>query len=251
MMTSSRLALLSAAVLLGGCASSLDRSQPLDGDAPMPPALADWSERDLPGKRSTDYSFAARDGRACVLARADRSVSVWRRSLRLDAARLEAIEFDWWIATQPSRASIADPAKADAAVRLVLGFDGDEQRLSLRNRLQFELARTLTGESPPYATLIYAWDPALPLDTVIVSARSDRIREIVVGSGRPAHSQWQRLRRNPRADFERAFGEAPGALITMGVMTDGDNTVSRAEACYGDIVLLDAGGQALEGSLRL
>lgn len=251
MMVLLRFALLSVAALIAGCAVTPDGPRPLDGDMPMPASLAAWSERDLPGKRSTDYSFAERGGRSCVLARADRSVSVWRRSLKLDAAQLDAIEFNWWIATHPSRASIADPATADAAVRLVLGFDGDEQRLSLRNRLQFELARTLTGESPPYATLIYVADPALPLETVIVSARSDRIRKIVVGSGRSAHSHWQRLRRNPRADFERAFGEAPGSLITMGVMTDGDNTVSRAEACYGDIVLFDAGGQALEGSLRL
>lgn len=217
----------------------------------MPDLLSAWSERDLPGKRSTDYSFAERGGRACVLARADRSVSVWRRALQLESMHVAAIEFDWWIGVEPARASIADPDMADAAVRLVLGFDGDEQRLSMRNRLQFELARTLTGESPPYATLIYVWDTRLAPETVVVSARSDRIRKIVVGAGRGPTAQWHRLRRDPRADFERAFGESPGRLITMGMMTDGDNTASRAEACYGSIVLFDAIGRPLDGSLHL
>ena len=33
-------------------------------------------------------------------------------------------------------------------------------------------------------------------------------------------------------------------------MTDADNTGSRAEACYGEILLLDDAARALDGSLR-
>ena len=40
-----------------------------------------------------------------------------------------------------------------------------------------------------------------------------------------------------RADFELAFGEAPGALLGIAVMTDSDNTQSTAQAWYGDIAL--------------
>jgi hypothetical protein len=38
-----------------------------------------------------------------------------------------------------------------------------------------------------------------------------------------------------RADFRRAFGEEPGALLAVGVLTDTDNTDGHAEAWYGDI----------------
>ena len=36
---------------------------------------------------------------------------------------------------------------------------------------------------------------------------------------------------------EKAFGEAPGALIAIGLMTDTDNTRSQAQAWYGTIQL--------------
>jgi len=39
------------------------------------------------------------------------------------------------------------------------------------------------------------------------------------------------------ADFEKAFGEAPGALLAIGLMTDSDNTQSTTRAWYGDIRL--------------
>jgi len=40
-----------------------------------------------------------------------------------------------------------------------------------------------------------------------------------------------------RADFEQAFGEAPGELQALAIMTDSDNTQSRARAWYGEIRL--------------
>lgn len=219
----------------------------------MPPALADWSARKLPGKKITRYSFAQRGGRACVLAEAAQSVSLWRRALDLPAEDLRMLEFDWWIAARESldaRATVTAAGTDDAPARLLLGFDGDESRLSMGNRMQFELVQALTGEAPPFATLMYVWDAAALPETVVVSARSDRIRKIVVGSG-IGDGRWQRLRRDVRADYLRAFGEEPGRLISMAMMTDADNTASQAEACYGNILLLDGDERALEGSLQL
>jgi hypothetical protein len=44
-------------------------------------------------------------------------------------------------------------------------------------------------------------------------------------------------RRNLFSDFQRAFGEPPGRLIGMALMTDTDNTGAATEAWYGDVVL--------------
>lgn len=246
-------AVAAALLLLGGCAStSLPEDAPAQPSAPpMPVHLADWSPRALPGKRSTAYSLVQRGGRDCVLAQARQSVSLWRRSLDLAPEQVSQLQFDVWIGEFAPQATVQSPDTDDAPARLLLGFAGDESRLSMANRMQFELVRTLTGEAPPYATLMYVWDAKAPPETVVVSARSDRIRKIVVGSGGPQKSpQWQQLRRDVQADFQRAFGEAPGRLVSMAMMTDADNTRSRAEACYGDILLLSAEQQPLAGSLQ-
>jgi len=241
-----------AALLLTGCALRVPTQQPVLAPE-MPEALAEWSARSLPGKRATDYSFLSKGGQDCVLARAQQSVSLWRRKLNLQPAQLEQLQFDLWIGEHAAQASVTAPETDDAPARLLLGFDGDEASLSMRNRMQFELVQALTGEAPPYATLMYVWDAKAPVDTVVVSTRSDRIRKIVVGTGAPKGGdagRWQRVRRDVRADFQRAFGEMPGTLSSMALMTDADNTRSRAEACYGEILLQDARQQDLEGSLR-
>jgi precorrin isomerase len=103
--------------------------------------------------------------------------------------------------------------------------------------MMFDLAQTLTGETPPYATLMYVWDATAPIGTVVTNGRSDRIRKIVIESGPARLRHWRHYERDAQADFLAAFGEAPGALIGVAFMTDADNTQSQAEACYGPPVV--------------
>jgi hypothetical protein len=211
--------------------------------ATAPPPIAEtagvtvWHPVLLPGKRATDYGLEVKDGRLAVAARADRSASLWRRNVRVPPQALGAVEFSWWVQALIPGADVQQAEHADAPARVVFAFAGDAAKLSARNQAMFELARALTGEEPPYATLMYVWDDKAPVESVIVNARSDRIRKIVVESG-PAHlRQWRNYRRDLAADFRRAFGEAPGMLVGIAVMTDADNTQSRAETWYGPITL--------------
>jgi hypothetical protein len=119
----------------------------------------------------------------------------------------------------------------------MLAFDGNPSRLNARTRMMFDLMQNLSGEPPPFATLMYVWDSQAEVGSVVLNKRSDRIRKIVLESG-PTHlGQWRSYERDVRADYRRAFGEDSGALIGLAVMTDSDNTQSRAEAWYGEIRL--------------
>ena len=70
------------------------------------------------------------------------------------------------------------------------------------------------------------------------SPRTDRIRRLVVESGAARLDRWLDYERDIRADYEHAFGEPPGALIGIAVMTDSDNTGTRTNAWYGPVRLL-------------
>ena len=107
----------------------------------------------------------------------------------------------------------------------------------MRTRMLFDLAEALTGEKPPFATLMYVWDANAPIGSVIINPRSDRIRKIVVDSGPAELRRWRDHRRDLAADYRLAFGEAPGALTSIAVMTDSDNMRSNAQAWYGSIDL--------------
>jgi hypothetical protein len=87
---------------------------------------------------------------------------------------------------------------------------------------------------------MYVWGNERAPGTVVHSPRTDRIRRIVVESGPSGLDQWRDYERDIRADYLRAFGEPPGALVGLAIMTDSDNTRSKARAWYGPVRLLPA-----------
>lgn len=215
-----------AALLLTACAS-----------APPPAADEAWHAVPLPGKAATHYQRTQKDGRSAVLAVSERSASLWRQRIAAPPPALGEVSFSWWAESLLEGASVADIDREDANARVIFGFGGDHARLPQRERMRFELAQALTGERPPYATLMYVWCSTQPVGTVIVNPRSERIRKIVVDSGPGGLRRWRDHRRDLAADFRRAFGEEPGPLLSVALMTDSDNTGSRARTWYGDVVL--------------
>jgi hypothetical protein len=189
----------------------------------------------IPGKQHTRYGWAQKDGRRAVAAVSERSASMWRQRLDRAPAQLGEVSFSWWVQDLIVDASVADVDREDAPARVLFGFGGDVGKLPARTRMLFDLAQALTGEPPPYATLMYVWDATAPVGTVIVNPRTDRIRKIVVDSG-PVHlRQWRDHRRDLAADFRLAFGEEPGPLVSVAVMTDSDNTRSQARSWFGPV----------------
>lgn len=204
-----------------------------------------WQSFGLPGKRDTRYETRLDGGRSVVHAQADRSASMFRRQLRIDPAEVTRVQFSWRVASLIADADLSDADTSDSPVRLVFAFDGDHGRLSPRNRMLLDLAQVLTGEPAPYATLMYVWDNRAVTESVILGPRTDRIRKIVLESGSAHLGQWRHYERDLRADFRRAFGEDPGALIGVALMTDADNTASRASGQYGEVRLLGRDGTPL------
>jgi Protein of unknown function (DUF3047) len=205
--------------------------------APVAPDADAWQDVPLPGKASTRYTPELKDGRAAVAAFAERAASMWRRRLDMDPATLGEVRFAWWVSALPLHASVADVDREDAAARVLFGFAGDIGKLPQRTRMMFDLAEALTGEQPPYATLMYVWDASAPVGSVIVNPRTDRVRKIVVDSGTQALGRWRDHRRDLQADFKLAFGEPPGRLVSVAVMTDSDNTRSQVRAWYDTLSL--------------
>lgn len=211
------------------------------GCAAPPPARTmstDWQPFVLPGKRQTSYTSVQKEGRAAWHARAESSASMLRRQLPMLPAGDRQVEFSWWVPQMIPGADLTQADRADSPVRVAFAFDGDHSRLSMRNRMQFQMAEMLTGEAPPYATLMYVWDNHAPVESILHSPRSDRIRKVVLDSGDKQLRRWRTHRRQLAADYRRAFGEEPGALLAVALMTDADNTNSRAEAWYSDVVLI-------------
>lgn len=196
-----------------------------------------WEVVRIPGKVATQYSVVKVSNSTRLMANALSSASMLRKDLRIEPPDLNRLSFSWQIHQLIEGADMSHRDHDDSPVRLVLAFDGDRSLFSPKNAMLSELSHALTGRPMPYATLMYVWSNHRPVESVIVNPRTDRVRKLVLESGAERVNQWLTYERDVRADFEKAFGEPPGALIGIGLMTDSDNTRSHAQAWYGTIRL--------------
>lgn len=240
------LLLLGVAILLIGCAAPRSGTTGAASSTDTTwntLAQASWQEVPLPGKTATLYRLdhhapsGASGVRSALKADAHASASMLRAPVRIEPQALGRLDFSWLVPALIANADMSARDSDDSPVRLILAFEGDRSHFSAKNATLNELTRLVTGEEMPYATLMYVWCNRRPVGSVIVNPRTDRIRKIVVESGPQGLLQWRNYERDIRADFERAFGEAPGALVAIGLMTDSDNTHSQAVAWYGPIAL--------------
>jgi len=196
-----------------------------------------WLHRTFPGKVSNQFAYLKLDGRNAMGVTSSAAASMMRKVVSVEPAQLEAVRFSWKVPALIAGADLALRDKADSPVRLVLAFDGDRSKMSGRDHMLSELARALAGEDMPYATLMYVWCNTREPGSVLMNSRTDRIRKLVLESGPKRLNRWLDYERDIRADYLTVFGEEPGRLIAIGIMTDTDNTKSTAEAWYGPVVL--------------
>jgi len=188
-------------------------------------------------KKQTQYQLVTDDGKTVLHAHAMASSSAMMHKVSLDPTKRPWISWQWKIAELLKSADNTRRATEDSPVRIILGFDGDKEALPFTDQILFETAKLVTGHDFPYATLMYIWENYLPIGTVISSTHSGRIKMMVAASGPHGIGQWQQFSRNIVDDYEKAFGEKPGRLIGVGVLTDTDNTGETVDAWYGDIRL--------------
>ena len=190
-------------------------------------------------KKPTSYDLIHKDGATVVEARADNSASGMLHPLdNLDPRMFRELAWRWKIEDLIKNQDNTKSATEDSPVRLVIRFDGDKSKLDFGERLFAGQVKAVTGQELPYATLMYIWGRGSPRETVISSRFTERIKMIVADSGPDNAGTWQSVRRDVYEDFKRAYGEEPGPITGIGIMTDTDNTGEKVRAWYGDIRLL-------------
>jgi hypothetical protein len=202
------------------------------------PGEPGWSKTAWhPTKPPTVYRLVEDGGQRVLEAVSDASVAGLTHPVSMSPTADSAIEWRWKIDATLPGADVGDRQADDSPARLVLAFDGDVASLSMKEQMFRERVKLLTGQDLPFATLMYVWDNERPVGTVVKSPHTEQIRKLVVESGPQGARQWRAYRRNIAADYALAFGESPGTLKAVGVMTDADNTRQKARCLYGDIQL--------------
>ncbi len=191
-------------------------------------------------KTPTEYRLVTDQGTIVLNARADAAASGLGHPVAFDVHSAPMLEWRWKVSKLIEAADNSDATKEDSPARIILEFDGNKSKLPFKDRAFFALGKSLAGHDVPYATLMYVWTTRGAVNAVIPNPRTSRVQMIAAASGAAGIGAWQTVKRNVVEDFRRAYGEDPGQLMAVGVLTDTDNTGASVEAWYGDIRFLPA-----------
>lgn len=151
-----------------------------------------------------------------------------------------------WRLDQPLSDGKASPdlttkAGDDAALKVCAMFEHPLERVPFVERTVLRIARSVSGEALPAATVCYVWDSGHPGGRQGANPYTKRVRYISLrGSETPAR-QWVSERRDLAKDFATLFADelpAGGAvppLRTVLIGADSDNTASRSSGWVADL----------------
>ncbi len=204
---------------------------------------APWHAVGLPGshKPLTRFDLVQVEGRTVLRVLADHSYANLVHDLP-DVVVPPGTQLRWrWRLDQPlPGADLRQRETDDTALKVCLLFNAPGEQLGAREQGLLGVARALSGEKLPAATICYVWDNTLPAGTLLNNAFTARIRLIVADSGSKALGHWVSHQQDVAADFRRAFGhEFPTLPPLMGVAVgaDADNTGGHSVGYVGDVTL--------------
>ena len=174
-------------------------------------------------EKATIYQVIAEEGSPTpvIAAVADRSAAGMVRKLELDPNQYRRLRWRWKISSLLEHAQLTKKTGDDCAARVLVSFGSNWFKGGV-----------------PRGTLCYVRGSTEPVGTMFTSPYLSDVVSIVVASGAESVGSWETIERDLVEDYQRAFGEEPGKIRAISLMTDTDNTGSAVSAWYGQIQLL-------------
>ncbi len=175
-------------------------------------------------------------------ASADRSASLYVALLKPAASAPTTLSWEWKTDALVPGADNRDKAREDAPLRVLVAFDGDRATLpeaeqqAIQARQESVGARTAVCRADVHLERPGAGGHRHPLGPH--QPGEDAGRRV----GASGLGSWQSVQRNLADDYRRAYGAEPGPVLGVAVMTDTDNTGTKAVGQYAGIRIGCAGG---------
>jgi len=154
--------------------------------------------------------------------------------------RAQQLSWRWRIELDNPKTDLRSKGGDDHVVAVCALFDLPLQAIAFWERQMLRLARALSGQSLPAATLCYTWDARQPAGALLESPYTRRVRWIVLRGAGDAMGVWRTEQRDLQADFVRGFGDESTTVPLLRAVLlagDADNTGGASLALVGDLVL--------------
>ncbi len=240
-------------LLAAGCANLWAQAAPLpallQADGALDPA---WRFVGFPKQHTELPPTRFEAGRADGVAGVQVATASSYGTLVHDARGPAAARLQWrWRLDQPlsggnAPADILTKAGDDAALKVCVMFEHDLNRVPFVERTVLRIARSVSGEALPAATVCYVWDSTHPALTQGANPYTKRVRFISLqGRGAPL-ARWVQESRDVARDFIDLFADelpdgratpraAAPAVTRVLIGADSDNTASRSKGWVADV----------------
>lgn len=176
--------------------------------------LTGWETKSFKGK--TRYALAEESGKTVLKAESSGTASGLYRKVRIDLKRTPVLNWSW---------------KTDRV------FQGVDERTKRGDDYPARVYVVFSGGIFFWRTraINYVWSSSQPAGTRWPNAYTGNARMVAVESGAKKTGEWVTEKRNVLADFRTLFGEEPGYVDAVAIMTDTDNSGLSATSWYGDV----------------
>ncbi len=204
---------------------------------PSVPLMDGWEPLRLGKQAATQYALVVDEGTTVVQAQSTNAASGLAKAVEISPKTYPVLTWRWKVPAVLKDGDLTSKRGDDFAARIYVTFAFDPKNLGFRDRLKRKALGALGYRNVPLRALNYVWANKMPEGTVLPNAYTDWVQMIAVQSGNAATNEWHTEQRNVYDDYLAAFGEEPGMITSIAIMTDTDNTGGTAMAYYGDISL--------------
>jgi len=162
------------------------------------------------------YRIEEEGGNRFLRARAENRGTHIGLEYVFDSKMLQHLRWRWRVRTLPAGADERVAERHDAAAQVYVVFD---------NQYWPRIVK-------------FIWSTASPVGSRFTNPLYNRGRVVVLRSGAPEKSGWYEEKVNFYAEYKKFFGNEPGQVQGIGVLTSSDSTKSLAAADYDDFVLV-------------
>ena len=193
--------------------------------------FASWTSREDLKKAATVYKIVEENGKKFLRAstvNANNSVQIGKDKLKWDIKTHPYLSWEWRVRILPDGGNEKDGSTRDSAAGVYVVY-------------QTKSIPLVGTQYQPANWIKYVWSTTLPVGTVIprkITKLGFNLegRYVVVASGKKDLNKWITFKRNVVDDYQQFFGtKPPYKSIMIGILTDSDDTKSKAEADYGVI----------------
>ena len=199
-------------------------------------ALGGWVDIFYPKiDRHTEYEVLTEGtGNKCLSAVSENSASGLYKAVSVDLKEYPYLSWRWKVSKLVEGSNVSKKESDDYAARVYVTFKYDPSTMSFSDRFKYKMAKLIYGNVPSRAVTYY-WATNEVVGATNLNAYTDNVAMIAAQSGSRNLDVWVTEKVNVFEGFKGVFNVEPSLVESVAVMTDTDNTGSKASACYDDV----------------